>query len=208
MGPDVRDIDPSAVESVVKHAAWFAAHFLEIHPFGDGNGRLTLILVDAVLARVHTVPAPLIPTGASFDEARTRYIEALREVPPWERDGGAAWASEAPDRLCDLILESLAASWARLTNITNSLCCGRVGPFLGVLVLSRRSSAAMRTCRYARLGHHERAHTPSAAELAAEASALPPPPDGAELLAGPPSFTSYAPTGREEDGWCSIGWVP
>jgi len=207
-GPDLRDIDPQAVEGIVKHAAWFAAHFLEIHPFGDGNGRLTRVLVDAILARVHPVPAPLVPVGASLEEARARYLTALREVPPWGQDGGAAWARSAPARLHDLILESLVASWRRLASIQRSLFGGGAGPFLGVLVLSVRASAASRRVRYGRLGHGVRARTPSAAELTAEASALQPPLDGAELVAGVPAFAPFAPSGREEDGWCSVGWMP
>lgn len=112
--PEVHDIDESALEAVIQHAAWFAAHFLEIHPFGDGNGRATRILVDALLAAVHPVPVPLVPVGASLETARQRWIAGLRELPPWAHSGGAGWAGEPPPRLCDLIVGSLVASWRRL----------------------------------------------------------------------------------------------
>jgi len=125
LGPDVRDIDERLILGVVQHAAWFAAHFLEIHPFSDGNGRLTRILIDALLARIHPVPVPLIPVGFSLEEARSRYIRALREVPPWaEHFKGSPWAIEAPADLIDLILESLAASWRRLACVQESLFVG------------------------------------------------------------------------------------
>ena len=113
-GPDVRDIDAGALEGVVEHAAWFCAHFLEVHPFADGNGRLTRVLVDALLARVHPVPVPLVPAGASLDVARARYLAALRTLPAWAHDGpGGVWTARAP-ALRDLMLASLAASWQRL----------------------------------------------------------------------------------------------
>ena len=207
-GPDVRDIDARALAGVVRHAAWFAAHFLELHPFADGNGRAARILVDALLARVHPVPVALVPAGASLAEARTRYLAALRALPPWARSGaGHAWAADAP-ALADVILESLAASWRRLASAREGLFGGGAGPFLGVLVLSARAPAAARSARYARLGHAERERAPTVADLAAEAGALPPPPVGAALTAGAPVVVAFAPTGRAEDGWCSVGWVP
>ena len=190
------------------HAAWFAAHFLEVHPFGDGNGRLARVLVDALLAYVHPVPVPLVPAGASLEEARARYIAALREDPPWGHGDGSAWAAEAPADLRDLILESLAASWRRLACVQESLFANCAGPFLGVLVLSVRASAAARRARYSRLGHCERVPVPSTAELAAEADALPPPPVSAELVTGSTRFAAYSPTGHADHGWCSVGWVP
>lgn len=207
-GPDLRDIDPHAVEGVVKHAAWFAGHFLEVHPFGDGNGRLTRILLDSMLARVHPVPAPLVPAGATLEQARTRYIDALREVPPWALSSGSSWATEAPSNLSDLILESLLASWRRLAAVQQSLFGGGEGPFLGVLVLSMRASMARRRARYAVLGHRERTRVPSSEELDAEASALPLPPADIALVAGSPFFLVYAPTGHLEEGWCRVGWMP
>jgi hypothetical protein len=207
LGPDVRDIDERVLLGVVQHAAWFAAHFLEVHPFGDGNGRLTRILIDALLACVHPVPVPLIPADSSLEEARFRYLSALREVPPWAEHNGASWAKAAPVDLSDLILESLAASWRRLASVQENLFGGGKGPFLGVLVLSLRSSVSTRRSRYMLLGHHERTHVPSVVELDSEVDALPLPPSSVVLLVGSPSFLLYTPTGRAEDGWCSVGWV-
>lgn len=205
---DARDIDERALHDAVQHAAWFAAHFLEIHPFADGNGRLARILIDALLAPVHPVPVSLISAGVSLDEARMRYINALREVPPWAKHAdGSPWAHRPAD-LSDLILESLAASWSRLSSVQDSLFGTGTGPFLGVLMLSMRSSSSTRRSRYLRLGHCERIPAPSAVELETEADALPPPPDSAVLSAGSPMFVLYSPTGRAEDGWCRIGWVP
>lgn len=210
--PDVRDIDESALPLVVEHAAWLAAQFLEVHPFADGNGRLARILVDAMLARVHPVPVPLVPAGSSLDEARGRYIAALRELPPWgHEDGGAkVWATKAPQSLTDLMLESMLASWQRLACIQRSLFGGGDGPFLGVLVLSVRSHAEVRRARYERLGHHERPRLPSKAELAAEADALGLrlPAADTVLVAGSPVLMSHAPTGRPEEGWFQLGWLP
>jgi fido (protein-threonine AMPylation protein) len=111
--PTARGIDARAVGPVARLAAWLAAHLLELHPFADGNGRLARILVDALLAAVHPLPVPLVPQGCSLQDARVRYLAALREVPPWGAQGSTGWALE-PTALTDLVLGSLVASWRRL----------------------------------------------------------------------------------------------
>ena len=111
--PTARDIDARAVGPVAQLAAWMAAHLLELHPFADGNGRLARIVVDALLAAVHPLPVPLVPQGCSLQDARVRYLAALREVPPWDAQGSTGWALE-PTALSDLVLGSLVASWRRL----------------------------------------------------------------------------------------------
>ena len=148
--------------------------------------------------------------GASLEEARARYLGALRALPPWGHGGACerTWAAEAPD-LFSLILESLVASWRRLARIRDSLslCCG-MGPFLGALLLPVRTAPAALRLHYAGLAHALRQPAPpSAAELDAEADALPRPPLGAVVPGMPASAAvlTHAPTGRAEDGWFSFG---
>ncbi len=200
---DVRDVDIGALVAVVDHAAWFAGHFLEIHPFADGNGRLTRILVDAFLATVHPVPVPLAPVGMSIRDARSAYLHALRMIPPC--GGGGGWADGAAD-LAVIILESIVASWRRLQRLSDSICCGGKGPFLGVLAVSMRAPKSECRLRYARLGHAERNPPPSAIQLEEESDALLPP--AAVVTRPATAMTVYLPTGRAEDGWLHVTWLP
>jgi hypothetical protein len=211
--PAARDIDARAIGPVARLAAWLAAHLLEVHPFADGNGRLAHILVDALLAAVHPAPVALVPEGCSLQEARVRYLGALREVPPWDAQGSTGWALQ-PTALTDLVLGSLVASWRRLKGQSSGGGGGGGGgggPFLGVLALSLRSQPAQRRVRYAALGHCARLPTPPTLQaLQAEADALPLP---LNRVAQPPAaltseMVAHAPTGRLEDGWLHLIWLP
>lgn len=195
LAPDVRDIDVKAIVHVVKLAAWAAVHFLEIHPFADGNGRLARILVDTLLAKIHPVPAPL--SGLAIDTARERYIAALREVPPWGTSD--VWAAE-PTKLVTFILESLVASWRRMALIQECAHGGGDGPWLGVVTIPVRASAGTRLVRYMRLRHKSRTPTPTREQLAAEADSMVPPTHA-------PMTIAHAPTGNAKDCWLHITWL-
>ena len=207
VAPCARDIDAALVGAVAQLAAWAAAHLLEIHPFADGNGRLARVLIDALLAAVHPVPVPLVPEGCSVLDARARYLQALRQVPPWGAPGAGGWSAE-PMALTELVLGSLVASWRRLDLVRRGLRSSE-SPFLGVLALSARAPAALRRARYASLGHAARLPAPPApAALEAEADALPAPQRWGASAGASAAAVVHAPTGHAGDGWLHLIWLP
>jgi hypothetical protein len=44
---------------VIRNAAWFAWHFINLHPFKDGNGRVSRIILERLLTH-HNIPNPII----------------------------------------------------------------------------------------------------------------------------------------------------
>jgi len=61
------------VEKIFKLAAWLLFHFVNFHPFQDGNGRLSRILCNHVLCAIS--PFPLTPF--SKKQTKQKYIEAI-----------------------------------------------------------------------------------------------------------------------------------
>jgi Fic family protein len=51
-----------------------------LHPFDDGNGRVTRALTDLVLARADTTPTRLWSLSAQIDQERERYYAALQSA--------------------------------------------------------------------------------------------------------------------------------
>ena len=164
--PDTRDIDADAIVSVARHAAWFALHFLEVHPFSDGNGRTARVVVDVMMSTVHPLPAPLMPADTALVDTRARWIEALRALPE-----GADWTFQ-PAALTELILDALLASWGRLRRQATASMNGGKGPFLGRCVFRVGTSPDVVFRRYHRLAHSMRATLPSTEELRVEAVSL------------------------------------
>jgi hypothetical protein len=75
-------------------AAFVAYHFSAIHPFLDGNGRLSRLVAKFILDSLCPVPFPFLIEG----RARLDYIEALRQ-------GDAAAPMDAPLSLLDFMLD-------------------------------------------------------------------------------------------------------
>ena len=60
-------------------AAWASHSFLVIHPFADGNGRMSRLIVNSLLIAFGEVPFPIVLTDGSAS-GKTKYIKALRKV--------------------------------------------------------------------------------------------------------------------------------
>ena len=60
-------------------AGFFLVKFLEIHPYGDGNGRIARLLVHAIL-RLHGITNPLVLVRGRFRRARRHYLQMLDRI--------------------------------------------------------------------------------------------------------------------------------
>jgi Fic family protein len=69
-----QQIDP-LLKAAVAHL-WFVA----IHPFGDGNGRITRAIADMVLARGGGGAQRLYSMSAAIEKSRAGYYEALQSA--------------------------------------------------------------------------------------------------------------------------------
>ncbi|CAI2179290.1 8195_t:CDS:1 [Funneliformis geosporum] len=88
------------LEEAVKFGACFLAHFLYIHPFKKGNGRVARLLLSYLLSRFTVMPLSLY-LGS---KTRKVYLKCLRE---------ATWYHEPPfkpDALANFILENIFAT--------------------------------------------------------------------------------------------------
>ncbi|CAG8572393.1 4950_t:CDS:1 [Funneliformis caledonium] len=88
------------LEEAVKLGACFLAHFLYIHPFMNGNGRVARLLLSYLLSRFTVVPLSLY-LGTKTREV---YLQCLRE---------AQWYGEPPYKpsaLANFILENIYAT--------------------------------------------------------------------------------------------------
>jgi fido (protein-threonine AMPylation protein) len=85
------------LEEAIKFGACFFAHFLYIHPFSNGNGRVARLLLSFLLSNFTVVPLSLY-TGA---KTRENYLQCLRE---------AQWYNDPPFKpsvLATFILENV-----------------------------------------------------------------------------------------------------
>lgn len=60
-------------------AGLFLVKFLEIHPYGDGNGRMARLLVHVIL-RLHGITNPLILVQGRFRKAHRHYLQMLNAI--------------------------------------------------------------------------------------------------------------------------------
>lgn len=79
-------------EEAIKLGACFLTHFLHIHPFSNGNGRVARLLLSYLLAKFTVVPVSLYLDG----KGRDAYLECLRQSQRYQ---------ETPDALAALLLE-------------------------------------------------------------------------------------------------------
>jgi Fic family protein len=95
------DIDP-LVKAAIAHL-WFVA----IHPFGDGNGRITRAIADMTLARGGGGAQRLYSMSAAIERSRTGYYEALQSITSKDALDITSWIEWFLDRLGNAVGDAL-----------------------------------------------------------------------------------------------------
>lgn len=88
-----QEMDP-LVKAAIAHL-WFVA----IHPFDDGNGRITRAIADMALARGGGGAQRLYSMSAAIEKSRTGYYEALQSITAREELDITKWVQWFLDRL-------------------------------------------------------------------------------------------------------------
>ncbi len=71
--------------------AVFVVTFLQIHPFQDGNGRLSRILTNLFLLRAGYAYAPFSSLESMIEQSREEYYSALRQTQRTIRGDSPDW---------------------------------------------------------------------------------------------------------------------
>jgi Fic family protein len=95
------DLDP-IVTAAVAHL-WFVT----IHPFGDGNGRITRVIADMTLARSGGGAQRLYSMSAAIERSRSGYYEALQSITSKEALDITSWIEWFLDRLSNAVVDAL-----------------------------------------------------------------------------------------------------
>lgn len=95
------DLDP-LVKAAIAHL-WFVA----IHPFGDGNGRITRAIADMALARGDGGAQRLYSMSAAIERSRIGYYEALQSITSKEALDITSWIGWFLDRLGNAVGDAL-----------------------------------------------------------------------------------------------------
>ena len=100
----VRDYNSNNDEYFLEKIAYFHAEFENIHPFGDGNGRIGRLLTNEQLDMLG-LPPIIIPNKSKFDE----YYPALDEYTKTNK------ADKLTELFASLLIEALYRRIAKLT---------------------------------------------------------------------------------------------
>ena len=68
--PTAADFEPLAIHT----AAWAHAEVIRIHPFIDGNGRSSRVLMNAILVGLRLPPIPVEAVKQEYNEALNMYF--------------------------------------------------------------------------------------------------------------------------------------
>ncbi len=71
--------------------ALFVVTFLEIHPFQDGNGRLSRVLTTLLLLRAGYAYVPFSSLESVIEQSKDAYYQALRQTQGTIRTGTPNW---------------------------------------------------------------------------------------------------------------------
>lgn len=95
-------LDPT-IKSAVAHL-WFVA----IHPFDDGNGRITRAIADMMLARADAGPQRLYSMSAAIERSRGDYYNVLKATTTGEDLDLTNWVKWFVDRLGRAVASAMA----------------------------------------------------------------------------------------------------
>lgn len=98
---------PTEIDPIVKAAVahlWFVA----IHPFDDGNGRITRAIADIALARASAAPQRLYSMSAAIERARSHYYDALKATTVGDDLDLTNWIRWFIDHLGDAVASAVA----------------------------------------------------------------------------------------------------
>jgi Fic family protein len=90
--------DPLALATEFKH------RFVAIHPFGDGNGRTSRLLMNIILMRAG------LPIVVILKNDRQKYYRALQQADGGKMENLLLFISQAVERSLDIYLKTLAPS--------------------------------------------------------------------------------------------------
>ncbi|XP_028417536.1 uncharacterized protein LOC114541946 [Dendronephthya gigantea] len=104
--------DPNVrVYVMFKICSWLLFELLDVHPFGDGNGRLCRLLCSYVLSSMTPFPTPIYNVWT--ESKKDDYIEALVET----RES----KTRHPTSLTTMIIESNYYCWKKFIKILESI---------------------------------------------------------------------------------------
>ena len=69
-------------ESTIHIAVWAHAEVVRIHPFEDGNGRTSRLLLDAILVHLGLRPIPIEEVRQTYYDCLNRFMAPEREIDP------------------------------------------------------------------------------------------------------------------------------
>ena len=91
---------------IIKSAAWLLSHFMEIHPFSDGNGRMGWLLANYVLSLLNPFPTHLYEfNGTPSEKRQAQFLEALQTFRKNPKEG--------PRDIAALIVEGMWTGWQK-----------------------------------------------------------------------------------------------
>jgi Fic family protein len=106
----LHELDP-LIKSAIAHL-WFVA----IHPFGDGNGRITRAIADMTLARSGRGAQRLYSMSAAIERSRIGYYEDLQSITSDDRLDITSWIEWFLDRRAMLLARLLTLDNVMLKN--------------------------------------------------------------------------------------------